>query len=98
MDPQTRQIAVEILNGFETDVVAGQIFGDTMRKPLSRKGAEMVVERLLSTGLEVVRATPPTPAPVEVKKEEPKAEPKAEPKEEPAKVTPHPILGTAPKR
>jgi hypothetical protein len=89
MDPQTRQIAVEILNGFETDVVAGQIFGDTMRKPLSRKGAEMVVERLLSTGLEVVRATPPTPSlPVEKKEEK---------KEEAAPAaTPHPILGATP--
>jgi hypothetical protein len=94
MDPQTRQIAVEILNGFETDVVAGQIFGDTMRKPLSRKGAEMVVERLLSTGLEVVRATPPTPSlPVEKKEE---AAPKEEAKKEEPK--PHPILGATPKR
>ena len=89
MDPQTRLIAVEILNGIEVDVVAGQIFGDTMRKPLSRKGAEMIIEQLVGTGFEVVRAdlTPPPKKPEPTPAPAPKAEEPA-PTTQPTPVPP----------
>ncbi len=47
---------IEILTGLDVNVVAGSILHDTFSKPLSKDGAQAVLDRLRARGFQITRA------------------------------------------
>jgi len=55
---EKEQLDLEILDalkGLEVSVVGGSIIGDTYSKPLSRDGAQTVLDRLRARGFKITR-------------------------------------------
>lgn len=47
---------LDVLTHLDVQVIAGPIFSDTYSKPLSRDGAQTVLDRLRARGFKVTRA------------------------------------------
>ncbi len=47
--------ALDVLTGLEVSVVGGTIVGDTYSKPLSKDGAQTVLDRLRARGFQITR-------------------------------------------
>jgi hypothetical protein len=52
---QRDEAILDALTGLDVRVTMGQIFGDSAAKPLTREGAQLILDRLRSRGFKIER-------------------------------------------
>lgn len=56
MNGRTDEDLIKVLEGLQVEVVAGQILKDTFERPLTKEGAQSVIDRIRARGFKIEKA------------------------------------------